>query len=513
MDRRKLRYIYEVIFGVCAIISSTVLSVLIGDVTLASFILTIIIVCLASVVKITLVDDSNGDIKTIFNGICLYQYNISISCFFILCTTVLNKTSNIFFSSVWLYINMLNFMIPIVIIWVIKNKKSLDSLINIVTVLAICSIFFCSKILPMGTSEENIRYISYILIGASNILYIYLGKKIMYSSNYKGREYYNIFIFCRILEYIFICIFYPTSDRIIIYLNIEIVQMYFILKSALINCIDGPRNITFTALEEVEIKIDSHNAANKIIVNLSHELKTPVNIIRSAADLLLLDCSKGKLYNPIIQIKEECIDIMNVIQLMIDIQKLKSGTCIIRNKVYNIVTVVENSIEAISGEYENTSILFNPAEEEIFINIDMYLFQQGLLGLFTILIQNESNNPIYVEMKKIKNENVCINIFSEAGSKIGELIKEVKDFKYKENIVGLLEIQYLQEVLHMHRGSIEYIDINKKSFIEIVFPCSEYSRISETPIDRDNVYNLKEKIRCSYLIGTDNKIKDKVDNI
>ncbi len=512
MDRRRIRYIYEVIFGLCAMISCTVLSILIGDVTLASFILTIIIVCLSAVVKITLVDNFNGDIKAILNGVCLYEYNISISCFFILCVTILNKNKEIPFSSIWLYANILNLGIPIVVIWIIRKQGTLDSLINKVAVLAIASILFCSR-LPIDISKEAIRYISYILIGASNILYIYLGRSVIYSSRYQGRQYYNIFLFCRLLEYISICTLSPSPNIIIICLNIEIVQMYFILKSALINCIDGPRSMTMTALEEVEVKIHTHNTANRIIVNLSHELKTPVNIIRSAADLLLLDCSKSKLYSPIIYIKEECIEIMNVIQLMIDIQKLKSGTSIIRNKVYNIVTIVENTIESISGEYDNVKIVFNPAEEEIFTNIDMDLFQQGLLGLFTILIQDKSRNPIYIDMKRIKNDKVYINIFSEMGNKVGELIKEVKDFKYQENIVGLLEIQYLQEILHMHMGEIEYINTDKKSCIEIVFPCSEYFSTLETRIDEKNVYDLKEKIRCSYLIEIDNNKQEETERI
>lgn len=501
MDRRKIRYMYEVIFGIGAMVSCGILSILIKDITLASFILTIIIVCLASVVKITLVEDSPRDIKVVFNGICLYHYNLCISYFFALCIQILNKNNNIAFTSIWLYGNILNLVTPILVLGVIKKGKDIDALINIVSIVSVVIIFICASIKTIDIPKQVVACITHILVIGSNIVYVFLAKTVIYKSSYQGRWYYNAFLVCRVLEYIVICISAGNPNIAILCLNIQVIQIYFILKSALVSCIDDPRNMTFTALEEVEDKIDSHNTANKIIVNLSHELKTPVNIIRSAVDLLLLDCHEKELKSGIADIKEECMNIMNVIQLMIDIQKLKSGTCIIRNKVYNIVTIVENTIDAISGEYMSGNLLFNPKEEEMFANIDMQLFQQGLLGLFSIVIQDNNTNPIYVEMRKVVGENIYIDIFTESSIKIGDIIREVEDFKYQENIVGLLEVQYLQEILHMHRGEIQYMKRDGKDFIEIKFPCSEYSQMSEVPIDENNIYELREKIKCSYLVG------------
>ncbi len=499
MNKRKMQYIYEVIFGSAAMLLSIIFSNFIGNITLAAFIITIIITGIASVIKITLIDDSITEIKTIFNGIGIYYYHLSISYFFIISMEILSNDIN--YNSISMYGNILNCFVPIILIWAVKKGKSNDKLINIISIVSLGIIFFTTKVMNKDITTQDARVVSYILVGISNILYVVIAKTVIYKSEYKGKQYFNIFLLCRLIEYICIFAIDQNDKRIIMCLSIEMAQIYFILKSALISCIEGPRKMTFTALEEAESKIDSHKSANKIIVNLSHELKTPINIIRSAVDLLLLDCNEEELKEKITEIKVGCTEIMNVIQLMIDIQKLKTGTCIIRNKVYNIVNVVENSIEAISHEYSRSNILFNPAEEEIFVNVDMELFQQGLIGLFTALVQNQNNIAIYIEMNKLENDKVQMLVFSEQSSKIGEIIDEIKDFKYQENMVELLQIQYLQEILHMHKGGIEYIEDGKKSSIEIQFPCSQNPAIIEIQIDDNNVNELREKIKYSYPVA------------
>ena len=499
MNIRRIRYIYEIIFGICIMLCSIVLSRYIENITLAAFILTIIITCTNSVVKITLMDDTEEEIKTIFSGICVYYYYISISYFFIIAMRMLNNSID--YNSIKMYANIINFVIPVILIYAVKKNKSSDSVINIIFISSIGIILLCARVFNQQIKEQHIIMVSHVLVVGSNILYIVIARKIIYKNGYLGKPYFNMFLLCRLIEYICIFTVMENDKNLIISLSIEIVQLYFILKSALLNCIDIPRKMTFTALEEAESKLDSHKSANKIIVNLSHELKTPINVIKSAVDLLLLDCKEEELNAKIREVKKGCTDIMNVIQLMIDIQKLKSGTCIMKNKVYNIVHVVENSVEAISQEYSDLHILFNPEEEEIFANVDMKLFQQGLIGLFTIMIQDQNKSDIYIEMNRLENDRVQLVIFSELSIKIGEIIDEIKDFKYQENMVGLLEIQYLQEVLHIHRGRMEYVEGIKKRFIEMQFPCLESLAILEVQIDDNNVNELREKIKYSYSAG------------
>ena len=59
-------------------------------------------------------------------------------------------------------------------------------------------------------------------------------------------------------------------------------QAYYLFRCVLTSCIQGPLLEKLIVLSGARGEIDSHNKMSKMIVNLSHELKTPINVIKGA---------------------------------------------------------------------------------------------------------------------------------------------------------------------------------------------------------------------------------------
>lgn len=146
--------------------------------------------------------------------------------------------------------------------------------------------------------------------------------------------------------------------------------------------------IAFKAEEREKIK------TNYIMI-MSHEFRTPLNIIQSVSELLLLRCNQleedGIYYreklNSVIKNSNRLNKMIND---FIDISKLESGTMMLTLKMYNIIEVVENTAEcaAAYAQEKNIEIIFDTDEEEIFTELDKKEFQKVILRLLSNSIKN-----------------------------------------------------------------------------------------------------------------------------
>jgi PAS domain S-box-containing protein len=152
--------------------------------------------------------------------------------------------------------------------------------------------------------------------------------------------------------------------------------------------------------EEVEQKTMFNNLQREFFTNLSHELKTPINLIFSTVQLM-----ESKVKNDIINIKEigfnkhshilkqNCYRMLKLISNLIDITKIDTGFLNLNLKNSNIISIVED-ITLSTAEYiesKGISLLFDTDIEERIMATDANMIERIILNLLSNAIKFTDN--------------------------------------------------------------------------------------------------------------------------
>ena len=236
-----------------------------------------------------------------------------------------------------------------------------------------------------------------------------------------------------------------------------------------------------------DIKIRNEKFKNDYFVNLSHELRTPINIILSALQLLNSLEKGGNLTNKKTShymevIRKSSNSLLKIINDIIDSSKIESGAYKI-NKEDNvdIVYLVEETALNMS-DYINSKgieLIIDPEIEELPICCDPKEIERCIVNLIGNAVKfTEKNGQIKVLIKENDN-NVSVSI-EDNGLGISRDDQEFifKRFEQGNNIInstkvsssgiGLTLVKYIVE---LHGGQIKLeSELNKGSKFTIVLP-------------------------------------------
>ncbi len=233
------------------------------------------------------------------------------------------------------------------------------------------------------------------------------------------------------------------------------------------------------SIKNMIIKIED-NSSNKIketlkiqdeiFANVSHELKTPLNVIFSANQLIefylknsLIEDNKEKIFKNINTIKQNCYRFIKLINNIVDISKMNSGFLRVNLSNENIVDITENIVQSIS-EYINgkdISIIFDTNTEEKIMACDPEKIERVILNLISNAIKfTNKDGSIFVNLID-KGDTVEIDV-KDTGIGIEE--------KYLNNIFGRFEqvnkslsrnaegsgigLSLVKSIVEMHDGKI-----------------------------------------------------------
>ena len=152
--------------------------------------------------------------------------------------------------------------------------------------------------------------------------------------------------------------------------------------------------------------------------NISHELRTPINLIFSAIQLneiYIEDSNYDKIISNNDAIKQNCLRLIRTINNFIDANKISEGYITPNNKVVNIVSVVEN-ISGACTKYINkikNKLIFDAEEEEIYVYCDKEMIERAVLNLLSNDVKYGKNNGTIFINLVIENDAVAIHIRSE----------------------------------------------------------------------------------------------------
>lgn len=124
--------------------------------------------------------------------------------------------------------------------------------------------------------------------------------------------------------------------------------------------------------KEYSLYLEDEEVKDEFYSNISHELRTPINIISSALQLNEKNLEDNKFdvikRNNII-IKQNCNRLIRTINNFIDTNKITEGYLHLPKSKINIVTIIDNIAE-VANDYvakKNCKLVFDPFQEEIYI--------------------------------------------------------------------------------------------------------------------------------------------------
>lgn len=209
--------------------------------------------------------------------------------------------------------------------------------------------------------------------------------------------------------------------------------------------------------------------------NISHELKTPLNIIYSANQLLGFSIQKDNFKDIYIKYKD-CLDInckrmLRLIDNIVDITKLDSGFKCPQFDNYDIVKIVEEmTLSVVSyAKVKGIEILFDTDVEELEIKCDPDFLERIVLNLISnaIKFSNEESN-ILVEIFsdetwvgiKVKDDGIGIPI--EIQNKIFDrFVQGDKSMRRKKEGSGI-GLSLVKSLVELMDGKV-YLESDGKS--------------------------------------------------
>ncbi|EMU53945.1 sensor histidine kinase [Clostridium butyricum DKU-01] len=191
---------------------------------------------------------------------------------------------------------------------------------------------------------------------------------------------------------------------------------------------DNTSNVMIKKLKkEVEEKKIEEYTRTQFLSSISHDLKTPINVIYSAIQLEQIyiekdDIDSLKKYNSISS--ENCISLIRFANNLIDNSRIYSQFLTANLRKVNIVEIVEDYVMSYVDyvSWNGIELIFDTNTEECMIEVDIEFIGRIILNLISNGVKyTAKGGKIYVVIEE-KMDKVFIKV-SDTGSGINEEIK------------------------------------------------------------------------------------------
>lgn len=203
--------------------------------------------------------------------------------------------------------------------------------------------------------------------------------------------------------------------------------------------------------------------------NISHELKTPLNIIFSANQLIDRHIELDNSIEPEIlkdlnqNIKQNCYRLLKLVNNIIDMPRLDSGNLKLNKINVNIVEVIENiSMSTVQYiESKNRHLIFDTDKEETFMSVDPDLMERIMLNLISNSIKfTNPGDSIYITLTtsdshvKISVRDTGIGIPKNMQPLIFRRFKQVDKTLNRNHEGSGIGLSLVKSIVNLHDGSI-----------------------------------------------------------
>lgn len=263
-------------------------------------------------------------------------------------------------------------------------------------------------------------------------------------------------------------------------------------------------------IEESRKKIQEVVSADVLktnfLANVSHEFKTPINIILNSTKLLVDITSKINTYNQEIKkmkkylhmLRQNSYRLTRLVNNILDSSKICNGFFEIKKENCNIVYIIEDIVSSVA-EYlkeNDRTIIFDTDEEEVMTACDPDIIEKIMLNLLSNSLKyTSSTGKIEVELKTDWNENkIFVHVRndgprierSEANKIFGRFIQNEELFTRKNEGIGI-GLFLVRSLIELHGGEI-WINTEVEEGAEFIF----YIPIKEIESTRKNSMTISD---------------------
>lgn len=250
-------------------------------------------------------------------------------------------------------------------------------------------------------------------------------------------------------------------------LYMETIKVPFIDGNGIVGGILGiSRDISHRKEEEREFE----RLRMEFFANLSHEFRTPLNLIFSAIQLLYLKLGNEKLdysfeYIKYIDIiKQNSYRLLRLVNNMIDSTRLDVGSLQYNPVNSDIVNYIENIFDSVV-EFANQNgikMIFDTTIEEHIVAFDLEKMERIILNLISNAIKfNKINGQIEINLDSNKDDVIIevkdtgIGIPKDKYNDIFEKFRQINNRMTKINEGSGIGLSLVKSLVNLHNGNIE----------------------------------------------------------
>ena len=261
-------------------------------------------------------------------------------------------------------------------------------------------------------------------------------------------------------------------------------------------------------LEDNKLKLD-------FFVNISHELRTPVNLISSTIQLIKLNLKNlskedENIISKYIDIMESnSMRLIRLINNLIDSTKIDSGFVKFTPINADIIKFVEDVCDSVVDyvDFNKMNLIFDTDREEEIVLFDPDIIERILLNLLSNAVKfNKVDGTIYVNLHT-KEDEIRITVRDEGigipKEKLSSIFKRFEQIQTKNKIekqgsgIGLYLVKSL---VTLHGGNIKVESkVNEGSNFIITIPKKILKNGEELVIDEKEKANRKASIEFSDI--------------
>ena len=257
----------------------------------------------------------------------------------------------------------------------------------------------------------------------------------------------------------------------------------------------------------------------EFFANISHELRTPINVIYSTVQLVEM-MIKGDMFNNnpkkvndyMGMMKQNCFRLIRIINNLIDVTKIDSGYFELQLRNQNIISIVENITLSVADyiESKGISLEFDTDIEEKILACDDEKIERIILNLLSNSIKfTETGGKIEVDIKDKKTyvqiivKDTGIGIPEEKQKYIFDRFVQADKSLARENEGSGIGLSLVRELVRLHGGRISLkseLSVGSEFLIELPIKLVENNKTNVSKFDNNtDVQNINIEFSDIYF--------------
>ena len=221
--------------------------------------------------------------------------------------------------------------------------------------------------------------------------------------------------------------------------------------------------------QKLEEAIQLESIRNEFFGNISHEFKTPLNIILGIVQLIDKNIdsdniTKENLLRHVNIMRQNSYRLLRLVNNLIDISRIDIGYYNLQSSNYNIVKVIEDITLSIAEyiKHKKINLLFNTDFKEIILACDVDKIERVMLNLLSNAIKyTDDGGSIQVSLNKVNNDVIISVKDSGVGIPKDKLELIFDRFGQANSILSRrcegsgIGLSIVKSIVQMHGGKIE----------------------------------------------------------